>query len=252
MIGDVIGKPGRRAVKHLLPEMRSEHGIDMVIANGENTAGGFGLTLDTASELLDSGVDILTSGNHIWDQKEIIPYMDEGLPIVRPANYPDAPGRGSLVQDNVLVVNLMGRTFMPALDCPFRTADRILEEEAGPGRPPVVIVDFHAEATSEKQAMGWYLDGRASGVVGTHTHVGTVDCRVLPNGTAYVSDVGMTGPTNSVIGSETEAVLQRFLTGLPQRLPVADGPVALNSVLLEVDGDTGKALSIERLDRTLS
>ena len=224
----------------------------MVIANGENTAGGFGLTLDTASELLDSGVDILTSGNHIWDQKEIIPYMDEGLPLIRPANYPNAPGRGSLVQDNVLVVNLMGRTFMPALDCPFRTADRILEEAAGPERPPVVIVDFHAEATSEKQAMGWYLDGRASCVVGTHTHVGTVDCRVLPNGTAYVSDVGMTGPTNSVIGSETEAVLQRFLTGLPQRLPVADGPVALNSVLLEVDEGTGKALSIERLDRALS
>ncbi len=252
MIGDVIGKPGRRAVKHLLPEMRSEHGIDMVIANGENTAGGFGLTLETASELLDSGVDILTSGNHIWDQKEIIPYMDEGLPLIRPANYPDAPGRGSLVHDNVLVVNLMGRTFMPALDCPFRTADRILEEAADPEPPPVVIVDFHAEATSEKQAMGWYLDGRASGVVGTHTHVGTVDCRVLPNGTAYVSDVGMTGPTNSVIGSETEAVLQRFLTGLPQRLPVADGPVALNSVLLEVDQDTGKALSIERLDRALN
>lgn len=252
MIGDVIGKPGRRAVKHLLPAIRSEHGIDMVIANGENTAGGFGLTLDTASELLDSGVDILTSGNHIWDQKEIIPYMDEGLPLIRPANYPDAPGRGSLLQDNVLVVNLMGRTFMPALDCPFRTADRILEGAAGPQRPPVVIVDFHAEATSEKQAMGWYLDGRVSGVVGTHTHVGTVDYRVLPNGTAYISDVGMTGPMDSVIGSETGAVLERFLTGMPQRLPVAGGPVALNSVLMEIEEDTGKALSIERLDRTLS
>ncbi len=252
MIGDVIGNPGRRAVKHLLPEMRSEHGIDMVIANGENTAGGFGLTLDTANELLDSGVDILTSGNHIWDQKEIIPYMDEGLPLIRPANYPDAPGRGSLLQDNVLVVNLMGRTFMPALDCPFRTADRILDEAAGSQRPPVVIVDFHAEATSEKQAMGWYLNGRVSGVVGTHTHVGTVDCRVLPYGTAFVSDVGMTGPMDSVIGSETEAVLQRFLTGMPQRLPVAGGPVMLNSVLMEIDEDTGKALDIERLDKVLA
>ena len=251
MIGDVIGKPGRRAVKHLVPELRLEHGIDLVIANGENTAGGFGLTLDTASELLDSGVDILTSGNHIWDQKEIIPYLDEGLPLIRPANYPDAPGRGSLLHHNVLVINLMGRVFMPPLDCPFRTADWILEGAAAPEMPPVVIVDFHAEATSEKQAMGWYLDGRVSAVLGTHTHVGTVDGRVLPKGTAYISDVGMTGPLDSVIGSETGVVLERFLTGMPQRLPVANGPVLLNSVLLDIDEDSGKALAIERLDRTL-
>ena len=252
MIGDVIGKPGRRAVKQLVPALRLEHGIDLVIANGENTAGGFGLTLDTANELLDSGVDILTSGNHIWDQKEIIPYLDEGLPLVRPANYPDAPGRGSLMHNNVMVINLMGRVFMPPLDCPFRTADWILEADAASERPPVVIVDFHAEATSEKQAMGWYLDGRVSAVLGTHTHVGTVDGRVLPKGTAYISDVGMTGPLDSVIGSETGVVLERFLTGMPQRLSVANGPVLLNSVLVDVDQDTGKALAIERLDRTVS
>ena len=252
MIGDVVGKPGRRAVKQLLPSLRLEHGIDFVIANGENIAGGFGLTLDTANELLDSGVDILTSGNHIWDQKEIIPYLDEGLPLIRPANYPDAPGRGSLTYSNVMVINLMGRVFMPALDCPFRTADWILEEAAASERPPVIIVDFHAEATSEKQAMGWYLDGRVSAVLGTHTHVGTVDGRVLPKGTAYISDVGMTGPLDSVIGSEIGVVLERFLTGMPQRLPVANGPVLLNSVLMDIDQDSGKALAIERLDRTVS
>ena len=248
MIGDVIGRPGRQAVKSLVPALRREHAIDLVIANGENTAGGFGLTLETAYELLENGVDVLTSGNHIWDQKEIIPHMGEGLPLVRPANYPNAPGRGSLVFENVLIVNLMGRVFMPPLDCPFRTADKILREAEADGMPPVIIVDFHAEATSEKQALGWYLDGRVSAVLGTHTHVGTVDGRVLPKGTAYISDVGMTGPVDSVIGSETGAVLDRFLTGMPHRLAVASGPVKMNSVLIEVDLETGKALSIERLD----
>ena len=249
MIGDVIGRPGRQAVKGLVPSLRQEHAIDLVIANGENTAGGFGLTLKTAYELLENGVDVLTSGNHIWDQKEIIPHLDEGLPLVRPANYPNAPGRGSLVYENVMVVNLMGRVFMPPLDCPFRTADKILQVAEAGEKPPVVIVDFHAEATSEKQAMGWYLDGRVSAVLGTHTHVGTVDSRVLPKGTAYITDVGMTGPVDSVIGSETGAVVDRFLTGMPHRLAVASGPVMMNSVLIEVDQDTGMALSIERLDR---
>ena len=251
MIGDVIGQPGRRTVRSLVSDMRREYGIDLVIANGENTAGGFGLTVDTAHELLDSGVDILTSGNHIWDQKEMIPHLDEGLPVIRPANYPDAPGRGSLVQDNVMVINLQGRVFMTPLDCPFRTADRLLQEAEISGLPPVIIVDFHAEATSEKQAMGWYLDGRVGAVLGTHTHVGTVDARILPKGTAYVTDVGMTGPVNSVIGSEASAVLERFLTALPQRLPVARGPTVLNSVLVEIDPDSGNATSIQRLDRTV-
>ena len=252
MVGDVIGKPGRRAVQALIPSLRREQGIDLVIANGENTAGGFGLTADTANELLESGVDVLTSGNHIWDQKEIIPYLDEGLPLVRPANYPDAPGRGSLLHKNVLVVNLLWRVFMPALDFPFRTADAILREAEASDKPAVIIVDFHAEATSEKQALGWYLDGRVSAVLGTHTHVGTVDYKILPKGTAYVSDVGMTGPMDSVIGSDADVVVERFLTGMPQRLPVASGPVLLNSVMIDVDEETGKARSIERLDRTVS
>jgi metallophosphoesterase (TIGR00282 family) len=251
MIGDIIGRPGRRAVRSLVPELRDEYDIDLVIANAENTAGGFGLTLDTAEELLNSGVDVLTSGNHIWDQKEIIPHMDEGLPLLRPANYPDSPGRGYLVQDGVMVVNLMGRVFMAPLECPFRTADDLLRETEAPDRPKVIIVDFHAEATSEKQGLGWYLDGRVSAVLGTHTHVGTVDARILPRGTAYLTDVGMTGPVNSVIGSDTGPVLERFLTGMPQRLTVASGPVTMNSVLIDVDRDTGQATAIQRIDRTV-
>ena len=250
MIGDIIGRPGRQALKAVLPGLRQELAIDFVIANGENTAGGFGITTDTAYELLDNGVDLLTSGNHIWDQKEIIPYMDEGLPLIRPANYPNAPGRGYLIYDGIMVLNLMGRVFMPALDCPFRTADAILKEVAESENPKVIIVDFHAEATSEKQGMGWYLDGRVSAVLGTHTHVGTVDAKILPKGTAYLSDVGMTGPVNSVIGSNVGDVLERFLTGLPQRLNVATGPSILNSALIDIDPETGKATSIQRIDRT--
>ncbi len=249
MIGDIIGQPGRQAIRRVLPDLREELGVDLVVANGENVAGGFGITLETAEELLESGVDILTSGNHIWDQKDIIPHMDEGLPLIRPANYPDAPGRGYLVQDGVMVLNLMGRVFMPTLDCPFRTASVLLAEAIAEYAPRVILVDFHAEATSEKQGLGWYLDGKVGAVLGTHTHVGTVDARILPKGTAYLTDVGMTGPVNSVIGSDTNAVLERFLTGLPQRLSVARGPVMLNSVLVEVDVDTGKALSIQRIDR---
>ncbi len=251
MIGDVIGKPGRETVRALLPNLKRELSIDFVICNGENTAGGFGITADTASELLESGVDVLTSGNHIWDKKEIYPYLDEGLPLIRPANYPDAPGRGYLHQDGVTVVNLMGRVFMAPLDCPFRTADALLDQLKKEGKSKVIIVDFHAEATSEKQAMGWYLDGRVSGVFGTHTHVGTVDARILPQGTAYLTDVGMTGPTDSVIGSDVKAVLARFMTSLPQRLEVATGPCVLNAVLVNVDEETGNASSIERVDRTV-
>ena len=252
MIGDIIGQPGRKAVRALLPELKAELQIDLVIANGENTAGGFGITQDTAYQLLESGVDILTSGNHIWDQKEIIPYMDEGLPLIRPANYPDAPGRGYWIEGDVMVLNLMGRVFMPALDCPFRTATRILEEVHRTGAPKVIVVDFHAEATSEKQAMGWYLDGRVSAVLGTHTHVGTVDTRILPRGTAYLTDVGMTGPMDSVIGSDTNAVLERFLTGMPQRLTVGGGAVVLNSALVDVDVESGKATDVVRVDRVFN
>lgn len=250
MVGDVIGKPGRRAVKTLVPTLRQELSLDLVIANAENAAGGRGLTLSTAEELLLSGVDILTSGNHIWDQKEIIPYLDGELPLVRPLNYPASVlGRGYLVRGQVLVINLMGRTFMASLDCPFRAMDALLAELRE--QPPIIIVDMHGEATSEKMAMGWYLDGRVSAVLGTHTHVGTIDARVLPGGTAYVTDVGMTGPVNSVIGDDPQAVIQRFLTMLPTALPVAGGPVMLNSVVVEVNEYTGKATRILRVDREL-
>lgn len=247
MIGDIMGKPGRAVVRDLLPGLRKSQRIDMVIANGENTAGGRGLTADTAQELLDSGVDVITSGNHIWDTKEIIPFLDSHLPILRPINYPPgAAGRGFMTAGDVMVVNLMGRTFMASVDCPFRAMDSLLE--ATPNRPRIIFVDFHCEATSEKMAMGWYLDGRVSAVVGTHIHVPTADARIFPKGTAYVSDVGMTGPYNSVIGSDTNAVLKRFLTQIPVALPVASGPAKLNSVLIDIDPATGRATSINRID----
>jgi len=249
MLGDVIGKPGRRAVRSTLPEMRNEFSIDIVIANGENAAGGIGLTPDTANELFESGVDIITSGNHIWSHKEIMPLLDSELSILRPLNYPPGThGRGAIVKDNVLVVNLMGRTFLGNFDCPFRAMDHLFEELAG-DTPRIVIVDFHAEATSEKNAMGWYLNGRVSAMLGTHTHVGTADARILPDGTAFITDVGMVGPIDSVIGDDKDAVIQRFLTQLPHRISVGKGNVILNSVMVEVDKATGKAMHISRIDR---
>ena len=245
-IGDIIGKPGRQAVRELLPDLRRQHGLDLVIANGENTAGGIGLTSTTARELFDAGVDVLTSGNHIWAQKEIIPYLDSEMPILRPLNYPPGvPGRGYIVNSQATVVNLIGRTFMGDFDCPFRAMDKLLAELEP--EPPVIIVDFHAEATSEKMAMGHYLDGRVSAVLGTHTHVGTTDAQLLPQGTAYVTDIGMTGPINSVIGDDTESVLQRFLTAIPYRLSVGKGKVMLNAILVRIDDDNGKAISIDRI-----
>ena len=250
MIGDVIGEPGREAVRILVPELRSEFGIDLVIANGENTAGGFGITPETAMELTESRVDIITSGNHVWKQKEIIPFINEEWPLIRPANYPPGtPGRGYIRIGNTVVINLMGRTFMNTLDCPFRGIDQVLKEVGGETPPKVIIVDFHAEATSEKQAMGWYTDGRVSAVLGTHTHVGTADARILPKGTAFVTDVGMTGPYNSVIGSDIRAVLEGFLTQMPRRFTVPKGPVLLNSVLVDINDESGTATSIERIDR---
>ena len=250
MIGDIIGRPGRRALARLLPPLRRELALDLVIANAENTAGGFGLTLKTARSLLSAGVDVMTSGNHIWDKKEILPHFDE-LPLLRPANYYGAPGRGWLMHGAVMVLNLQGRVFMPPIDCPFREADaRLAEAQAHLGHPPrFILVDFHAEATSEKQGLAWYLDGRVSAVVGTHTHVATADARILPAATAYVSDLGMTGPLHSVIGTETAPVLERFRTGLPQRFEPAQGPCILNSVLIELDDRTGRAIAITRIDR---
>jgi metallophosphoesterase (TIGR00282 family) len=245
-IGDIVGKPGRQAVSRLLPDLRQEYGLDMVIANGENAAGGIGLTPETARELLDAGVDVLTSGNHIWAQKEIFPYLDGQMPILRPLNYPPGvPGRGHLIFGEVAVVNIMGRTFIGNLDCPFQAMDKLLAEI----KQKVIIVDFHAEATSEKVAMGRYLDGRVSAVLGTHTHVGTIDTQILAKGTAYVSDIGMSGPIDSIIGDDAEAVLKRFLTGIHHRLSVGKGKAALNAVMVTIDKSTGRAESIERIYR---
>lgn len=247
-IGDIVGRPGRRAVHKFVPALRKEHGLTLVIANGENTAGGFGLTPETARELLDSGVDVLTSGNHIWAQNEIIPYLEDDMPILRPLNYPPGvPGRGYLVTKHVLIVNIIGRTFMTPLDCPFQAMDHLLASLED--KPPVIIVDFHAEATSEKMAMGHYLDGRVSAVLGTHTHVGTIDHQLLPKGTAYVTDIGMTGPVDSIIGDDVESVLGRFLTSIPHHLSVGKGRPVFNAILLEVADDTGRTISIERISR---
>ena len=248
VIGDVIGRPGRQALQKFLPGLRRQYRADMVIVNAENAAGGFGLTAATAEELFDTGTDVLTSGNHIWAQKEIIPMLDTEIPILRPLNYPPGvPGRGYLIIGQTMVVNLIGRTFMSNFDCPFRAMDKLLAEIEH--KPPIIIVDFHAEATSEKVAMGWYLDGRVSAVLGTHTHVGTIDTRLLPHGTAYVTDIGMTGPLDSVIGDDTDAVLQRFLTMMPNRLSVGKGKPILNAVMVRVDEDTGRATDIERICR---
>jgi 2',3'-cyclic-nucleotide 2'-phosphodiesterase len=250
-IGDVIGKPGRIALEKHLPILREEYRIDLVIANAENIAGGLGVTLNTAEELLDTGVDVMTSGNHIWAQKEIIPYLDGDMPLLRPINYPPGvPGRGYLIMGKVMIVNLIGRTFIDNFDSPFRAMDQLLAENKN--KAPIIMVDFHAEATSEKMAMGFYLDGRVTAVLGTHTHVGTIDARLLPKGTAYVTDIGMSGPINSVIGDNPDEVLQRFLTNIYNRLVVGKGPTMLNAILVEADDRTGKATRIERIYREVN
>jgi len=247
-IGDIIGRPGRQAVQKLVPDLRQEYGVDVVIANAENAAGGIGLTPTTARELLSANIDVLTSGNHIWAQKEIFPYLDGDMPILRPLNYPPGvPGRGYIADSEVMVVNLIGRTFIGEFDCPFRTMDRLLAELKS--KPPIIIIDFHAEATSEKMALGRYLDGRVSAVLGTHTHVGTIDTQVFSRGTAYVTDIGMTGPIDSIIGDDTEAVMQRFLTKMPHRLSVGKGKTMLNAVLVKIADDSGQAISIDRIYR---
>lgn len=250
VIGDVIGKPGRQALLKILPGLRQDYDLDMVIANAENVAGGIGVTPDTARELLQSGVDVLTSGNHIWAHKDIIPEMDT-LPLVRPLNYPPGvPGRGYIIDRNVMVVNLMGRVFIGNFDCPFRAMDNLLSSVVP--LPRIIVVDFHAEATAEKIALGRYLDGRVSAVLGTHTHVGTIDHQVFPGGTGFVSDIGMTGPVDSVIGDEIDGVLKRVLTLMPGRLSAAKGPVQFTAMLLDIDQESGKTTSIERITRNVS
>jgi hypothetical protein len=247
-IGDIIGKPGRKAVKEILPGLCSEHNIDLVIGNGENAAGGLGLTPSTAQELFDSGIDVITTGNHIWAYKEIIPYLDNEPALLRPLNYPPTnPGRGYVLKKKALIVSLMGRVFMGQSDCPFRAMDQLLAEFEHKSIP--IIVDFHAEATSEKVAMGRYLDGRVSAVLGTHTHVGTIDAHILPGGTAYVTDIGMVGPIDSVIGDDPDSVITRFLTQIPSRLSVGKGKVKFDAILVEVDKKTGKAVDIKRIQK---
>lgn len=233
----------------LLPGLRKELNVDMVIANAENTAGGIGVTPDTARELLGAGVDVLTSGNHIWAHKDIIPEIDN-LPLVRPLNYPPGvPGRGYIIERGVMVVNLMGRVFIGNFDCPFRAMDALLASIEP--LPKIIIVDFHAEATAEKIALGRYLDGRVSAVLGTHTHVGTIDHQIFPRGTAFVSDIGMTGPVESVIGDEIDAVLRRVITMMPGRLSPAGGPVQFTGMLVDIDEESGKAVAIERIMRNV-
>jgi 2',3'-cyclic-nucleotide 2'-phosphodiesterase len=252
MVGDIFGDSGRAALAKLLPRLRQQHAIDVAVVNIENAAGGFGVTPQIARTVLEAGgVDVLTSGNHIWDKKEIIPYIGKENLLLRPANFPvGTPGSGYITvkagPHRVAVLNLMGRVFMNPIDCPFRKADEIVAELRR--ETPVVLVDMHAEATSEVMALGWYLDGRVSAVVGTHRHVQTSDERILPGGTAYITDLGMTGPVDSVIGVDKDIIIQRFLTQMPIRFEPAKGPAALRGVVIAVDPDTGRATSIQRLD----
>ena len=250
-LGDIVGNVGRDAVRAVVPGARRDLGLDYVVVNGENSTGGRGINASIADELFHVGVDVISGGNHTFQHREVYPYLDATPGVLRPINYPPgAPGHGVATCGRLTVINVIGRTFMAAeYDDPFRAVDAVLREV-----PPnqVVLVDFHAEATSEKQALGWYLDGRASIVVGTHTHVPTADQRILPRGTAYCTDAGMCGSRDSIIGDEVDAVLSRFLTQMPTRLPAAkNGPAMVNGVLVEVDDSTGKALSIERYDRVL-
>jgi len=245
-IGDVVGKPGRHAVAALVPQLRATHALDFVIANGENSAHGAGLTESTVQALLGSGVDVITTGDHVWDQKGFEKFIPLEPRVLRPVNAaPGTPGQGSTILNKVAVMNVIGRVFMPATECPFRAA----EAEAARLRRQtnVIIVDIHAEATSEKMALAKFLDGKVSAVLGTHTHVPTADEQILPGGTAFITDVGMTGPHDSVLGRDTQDVIRRFTTQMPQRLEVATGNPALNGVLLDIDDTTGHARRIERL-----
>ncbi len=250
MVGDVVGSGGRAAVRDLLPRLRRELSIDFITVQGENLAGGAGMTLNTVNEVLRAGADVVTSGNHVWDQKEFLESLDDpALPVIRPLNYPSrAPGRGAIDAGPVAVINLIGRVFMGEADNPFDVVDELLATGFGKGKP--VLVELHAEASSEKYAMAWHLDGRVTAVVGTHTHVPTADTRVLTGGTAYVTDLGMVGALESVIGVEVEDVLARFLTSVPRKLrPVEKGAFQFNSVLIETDDATHRAASITRVDR---
>jgi 2',3'-cyclic-nucleotide 2'-phosphodiesterase len=254
-IGDSIGKPGRKAVRALLPPLTDRFQVDLVVANGENASGGIGISVKGADELLTSGIHVLTSGNHIWKKREIVTYIQQNPDLIRPANYPaETPGNGSVIKETrsglrIGILNLLGRTFMEAVDCPFRRGleerERLIRETR------IILVDIHAEATSEKVALGWFLDGKVSAVLGTHTHIQTSDERVLPQGTAYMTDVGMTGPTDSVIGVKKELAIDRFLTHLPQKFEVAKRGLVLEGAVISIDPGTGKATGITRIRERL-
>lgn len=251
-IGDVMGEPGRKAVRHLLPALIAREKVDFTVVNGENVAGGFGFTQDTLNELFKCGADVVTGGNHSWDKKEIRDIIDREPRLLRPGNYMNAPGKGAAVVKArngtpVGVVNLMGRVFMHPLDNPFPMAHALLAELRR--ETPYLILDFHAEASSEKQAMGWHCDGHASAVFGTHTHVQTADERILPQGTGFITDAGLTGPLDSVIGMKKEYALERFLTGMPTRLEVAKGNIKLQGIMVDLDED-GKATAIQRIQES--
>ena len=251
LIGDIIGQPGREVIKELLPGLKEKNQIEITIANGENAAGGNGITPRIAEQLFDCGIDVITSGDHIWKNKEILKIIDKEPRVLRPANYPaGAPGKGYSLYltpsgHTIGVINLMGRVFMQAIDCPFKEVSRIAKEISF--NTPIIFVDFHAEATSEKIAMGWHLDGKVSGIIGTHTHVPTRDARILPRGTAYITDLGMVGSMNSVIGVNKEAVLHRFLTQLPTRFEPAKENLWLYGVIITVNPDTGRATEIKMI-----
>lgn len=254
-IGDIVGRPGRDAIKNLLPGLKKEYGLDFVIANAENAAGGSGITQKVSEELFACGVDVLTSGDHIWKKAEIFELINRDGRILRPLNFPPgAPGSGAAVFKSgsgakVGVINVNGRVFMEALECPFRASMAAAEELLKETK--IIIVDIHAEATSEKVALGWYLDGKVSAVLGTHTHIQTADERVLTQGCAYITDVGMTGPYDSVIGRKKENVLERFLTQVPVRFEVAEGDIRLSAALVNIDESTGKAVAVSRIHRKL-
>lgn len=256
-IGDIVGKTGRKSLRKCLADVYSDVKIDFTVANGENAAGGAGITHQAYLELLNMGVDVITGGNHIWDQKDVLNFIDHEPYLIRPANYPPdtTPGQGSVIIEpvnggpRIAVLNLIGRVFMRHADCPFRVADREIEQLKD--KADLIVVDFHAEATSEKEALGWYLDGRVCAVLGTHSHVQTADERILPEGTAYITDVGMAGLHDSILGVDKEGPLKRFLTQMPHKLSISDGKKIFNAVIVELDEKSGKAVAIERIYRII-
>lgn len=251
LTGDVIGHPGRKAFREHTPRIREKYGIDVVVVNGENSAGGKGITRRSLDELYQAGADIVTSGNHVWDKKDVLEFIDQEPFLIRPANYPEgAPGKGYCVYPfkakNIGVVNLSGRAFMPDMDCPFQKIEEILRQLQR--ECDIIFLDFHAETTSEKMAMGWYLDGRVNAVVGTHTHIQTADDRILPEGTAYITDLGMVGSWNSILGVKTEIILQKFTTCLPCRFDLEEsGPMVFSALIVDIDDATNRTIGVERI-----